>query len=126
MTKDAANIIVTLLLDHNHLDPNTLKLIVDPTRSKWRDFFLKNDKLPKPASLQLSQGNKIIHDPNNNMMLWDTFDLTPGISPLAKALHRAWAMHEYCSEIVELALDFFEGQKTRTEILDILQTKELE
>ncbi len=129
MTKEAANIIVTVLLDHKHLDPNTMKLIVDPTRSKWRDFFLNNDKLPVPASLKLSQSNKIIHDPNNNnnnMMLWDTFDLTPGISPLAKALHRAWAMHEYCSEIVELALDFFEGQKTRSEILDILQHKKLE
>jgi len=27
---------------------------------------------------------------------------------LAKALHRAWAFHEYCSEVVVPALHFFE------------------
>ena len=123
MTLEAAQTIVDVLLDHNHLDPLTLKLIVDPTKSNWRDFFLQED-VPMPDSLRLSkeeQPENIVPHQNSSMMLWGTFDLTPGIYPLAKALHRAWAMHEYCSEIVEYALDFFEGQKTKHEILDIIQ-----
>lgn len=127
MTQEAAQTIVKVLLEHKHLDPNTMKLIVDPTRSKWRDFFLKDKTLQMPNTLQLSQREskqKIPKDdPNNSMMLWGTFDLTPGISPLAKALHRAWAMHEYCSEIVNLSLDYFEGKKSRDQVLNILQTK---
>jgi hypothetical protein len=41
-------------------------------------------------------------------MLWNAFDLTTGVSPLAKALHRAWAYHEHCSEAVHPAIALFE------------------
>jgi alpha-beta hydrolase superfamily lysophospholipase len=135
MTLEAAEVIVEVLLEYKHLDPSTMKFIVDPTRSNWRDLFLQGD-IPIPNSLRLSQqeqeegeGNQENANKNksfeetSSMMLWETFDLTPGISPLAKALHRAWAMHEYCSEIVELALDYFEGQKTKQDILEIIQPK---
>jgi hypothetical protein len=139
MTLEAARIIVRILLDHNHLDPSTLKLVVDPTRSNWRDFFLQGD-LPVPNTLFSSEHQQQQWEDNNNnnnnnnnnfrnnksssMVLWGKFDLTPGISPLAKALHRAWAMHEYCSEIVEHALDLFEGQKTKQEILECIQQQQ--
>jgi len=80
---------------------------------------------PVPASLLLLQqrnGNDNDNDidavrqqppqtPPPPMLLWGTFDLTPGLSPLAKALHRAWAFHEYCSEAVGPALDFFENDQ---------------
>jgi hypothetical protein len=125
MTLDAATTIVRVLLEHNHLDRSTLKLIVDPTSSNWRDFLLRED-LPVPQSLLL--GEHLLNNKNSSssssMILWRQFDLTPGISPLAKALHRAWAMHEYCSEIVEHALDFFEGQRTKQEILELIQQKQ--
>ena len=126
MTFDAATAIVRVLLEHNHLDHSTLKLIVDPTRSNWRDFLLRED-LPVPQSLLLGEhllNNKSRSSSSSSMVLWRRFDLTPGISPLAKALHRAWAMHEYCSEIVEHALDFFEGQKTKQEILELIQQQQ--
>ena len=122
MTHEAAETIVDVLLKHKHLDPKTMKLLVDPTKSNWRDYFLKGKQIPVPKSLTKSDPNdSFLPKSNVEMLLWGTFDLTPGISPLAKALHRAWAMHEYCSEIVGNALDFFEGRKTREEILSILK-----
>lgn len=121
MTHEAAQIIVDVLLQHKHLDPKTMKLIVDPTKSNWRDFFLKEKRRPFPKSLQANQNDSFLPKSNIDMLLWDTFDLTPGISPLAKSLHRAWAMHEYCSEIVETAIDFFEGRKAKEEVLAMLR-----
>ena len=132
MTLEAAQTIVRILLDHEHLDPSTRKLIVNPTTSNWRDFFLKVE-LPMPKTLRLSQQqqkekNEFYKSYVDNflqnkksMVLWETFDLTPGISPLAKALHRAWAMHEYCSETVDHSLSFFEGKNTKQEILQVIE-----
>ena len=89
--------------------------------------------LPIPDTLRSSQEqqkemNKFYENYVDNylrkkssMVLWETFDLTPGISPLAKALHRAWAMHEYCSETVNHSLNFFEGKNNKQEILKIIQ-----
>ena len=88
--------------------PNTLR--ISQRQKEDQHLFYKNYK----EHLQKK----------SNKVLWETFDLTPTISPLAKALHRAWAMHEYCSESVEHALDFFEGIKTKQEILDILQQQQ--
>eukprot|EP00534_Pseudo-nitzschia_fraudulenta_P017098 CAMPEP_0201253584 /NCGR_PEP_ID=MMETSP0852-20130820/67524_1 /ASSEMBLY_ACC=CAM_ASM_000632 /TAXON_ID=183588 /ORGANISM="Pseudo-nitzschia fraudulenta, Strain WWA7" /LENGTH=217 /DNA_ID=CAMNT_0047553371 /DNA_START=70 /DNA_END=723 /DNA_ORIENTATION=+ len=131
MTVEAARIIVGVLLEHNHLDPSTSKLIVDPTRSDWRDFFLKNsdsisidnnnnnNRLPTPPSLLPTNESK-----NNKMILWGTFDLTRTMSPLAKALHRAWAMHEYCSESVPLALDYFEGKQSKEELIQRIRQQQ--
>ena len=102
-------------------------MIVDPTKSNWRDLLLqqqqqdattKDGMVTIPQSLQQQQQQPLVFakklstttttTKSNNVLLWGTFDLTPGMSPLAKALHRAWAMHEYCSESISPALDFFE------------------
>ncbi|OEU06821.1 hypothetical protein FRACYDRAFT_252847 [Fragilariopsis cylindrus CCMP1102] len=134
MTLEVSTIIVDVLIKANHIDPNNNHLlIVDPTKSNWRDLLLQQqqqqDTTTKdgivhiPKSLQQQQQKHQQKQPfvfakklstttsttkSNNMLLWGTFDLTPGMSPLAKALHRAWAMHEYCSESINPALDFFE------------------
>ena len=107
MTKEASKIIVDTLLEQKHLDPANNLLIVNPTKSNWRDYLLA---LPHPAAAAYTKKEKNGSTNNNKMLLWETFDLTPGISPLAKALHRAWAMHEYCSESVIPAIDFFEKE----------------
>ena len=143
MTLEAAGIVVDVLVHRGHLDAGTHLLLIDPTKSNWRDYLLvqtpqpqpprgaavsadagkNNERLPPPvpASLMLLQQqnkNDIDNDavrqpppPSSPMLLWGTFDLTPGLSPLAKALHRAWAFHEYCSEAVGPALDFFEDDQ---------------
>jgi len=118
MTTEASKLIVDTLIKANHIDPinsNSL-LIVDPTKSTWRDLLkAKEIIIPKPllqSSLNIRSSSSSRNNNDNKKdehnILWGTFDLTPGISPLAKALHRAWAMHEYCSESVNPALDFFE------------------
>ena len=121
MTKEYANIIIDTLIEANHImntttspanrlqDPSSSSsslLIVDPTKSNWRDL------LKAKESKRMNTWNNHNNNNNNNtdtMVLWGTFDLSPGLSPLAKALHRAWAMHEYCSEAIDPALDFFEN-----------------
>ncbi|OEU14795.1 hypothetical protein FRACYDRAFT_241349 [Fragilariopsis cylindrus CCMP1102] len=124
MTMEVSTIIVDVLIKANHIDPNNnYLLIVDPTKSNWRDLLLQQqqqDATTKdgivniPQSLQQQQQQQKLSTTTtttkSNNMLWGTFDLTPGMSPLAKALHRAWAMHEYCSESINPALDFFEQQ----------------
>lgn len=125
MTKQAAHVIVTNLVQDGHINSTSGLLVVDPTTSNWRDILLANDQ-PTPESLKqtsssssstlwLSSPNtnyQVRNDPNQQQQscLWGVFDLTPGRSPLAKALHRAWAVHEYCSEAVDRALDFFERE----------------
>jgi hypothetical protein len=85
MTTDAGDELISLLKKAGHIDSSdTIK--VDPTHSEWR---------------------KIV-SPYNSTHWLNKFDLKPGCSPLAKALHRAWAFHEYCSEVVYPALRFFE------------------
>jgi hypothetical protein len=86
MTKEAADRLIVKLQQANHIDPNTNMLMVDPTRSNWRDLV----------------------SPNNATHYAGKLALKPGYSPLAKALHRAWAFHEYCCEVVIPALRFFE------------------
>jgi hypothetical protein len=126
MTMEVSKIIVDTLIKANHIDPNNnFPLIVDPTKSNWRDLLLqqqdaatsKDGKVNIPKSLQQQQQQQnqsfgaakmLTTTTTKSNMLWGTFDLTPGISPLAKALHRAWAMHEYCSESIDPAMDFFE------------------
>ena len=86
----------------NYYNDNGAMFQKDPTRSDWRQVLLA---LPgaRSNSSNSQNGNE------EEDMLWGTFRLTPGRSPLAKAFHRAWAFHEYCSESVPLALDFFEN-----------------
>jgi len=87
MSYDMAVLIVNALRKHGHLDLRSGGYLVkDPTKSDWR------------IVLQNECGDVCLRNQ----------PLGPGLSPLAKALHRAWAFHEYCSEVVFLALDFFE------------------
>jgi len=85
MTTDAGDELISLLKKAGHIDSSNM-MIVDPTRSVWRNII----------------------SPSNSTHWLNKFYLKPGYSPLAKALHRAWAFHEYCSEAVLPALRFFE------------------
>ncbi|KAL9184771.1 hypothetical protein ACHAXT_012741 [Thalassiosira profunda] len=86
LTSEDADSLISQLKAAGHLDASNM-LVVDPTKSDWRSIV----------------------SPTNSTHWLGRFSLKPGFSPLAKALHRAWAMHEYCSEAVPPALDFFEG-----------------
>lgn len=86
LTQELADKLILALQKANHIDENSSMLLVDPTRSKWRNIV----------------------SPQNATHYAGLFALKPGYSPLAKALHRAWAFHEYCSEVVVPALRFFE------------------
>ena len=93
MTVQMGNELIQQLKQATHIDTISNMLIVDPTKSKWRDIITSTTK--------------------NKTHWMDIFDLTPGYSPLAKALHRAWAFHEYCSEVVVPALRFFESHNNK-------------
>jgi len=86
MGKDAAGMIVESLIEGGHLDPVSQILLKDPTKSNWRDVVRADCGDTCLRKQPLEQGH----------------------SPLAKALHRAWAFHEYCSEVILVAVDFFE------------------
>lgn len=94
MTVEMGNDLIQQLKRAEHIDTISNMLIIDPTKSNWRDIITATTK--------------------NKTHWMDIFDLTPGYSPLAKALHRAWAFHEYCSEVVVPALRFFERHNTRS------------
>jgi hypothetical protein len=66
-------------------------LVKDPTTSDWRRCLLEEGSLR-------AGGNPI-----------EGIELTAGKSSLAKALHRAWAFHEYCSDYLETTLDWFQS-----------------
>jgi hypothetical protein len=86
MTTDTGNELISMLKNGGYIDVMNNRFIVDPTNSNWRTFI----------------------SPANTTHWKNEFVLTPGYSPLAKALNRAWAFHEYCSETVIPALEFFE------------------
>ena len=97
MTFHLGERLISKLKVAGHIDDETNMLLKDPTRSNWRDVIT----ITTPLS---SSGEE-----RTNTTHWlGIYDLRPGISPLAKALHRAWAFHEYCSEVVVPALQFFE------------------
>jgi len=89
---DAEDIVQTLTKS-GHLNQDNHMFNKDPTQSSWREDLLRSRAT----------------GPDDNV-LWDKYYLLKGLSPLAKAFHRAWAYHEYCSEVVDPALDFFERQ----------------
>ena len=93
MTVQMGNELIQQLKQATHIDTISNMLIVDPTKSKWRDIITSTTK--------------------NKTHWMDIFDLTPGYSPLAKALHRAWAFHEYCSEVIVPALRFFDSHNNK-------------
>ena len=90
MTDDSAKSLISILKEAGHINPSTNMLQVDPTKPKsdWRQIL----------------------SPQNSTHWLNIFDLQPGVSPLAKALNRAWAFHEYCSEVVVPSFEFFERQ----------------
>jgi hypothetical protein len=92
MTTDTGNELISLFKNGGFIDLTNNRFIVDPTNSKWRTFI----------------------SPTNATHWKNKFVLTPGHSPLAKALNRAWAFHEYCSETVLPALEFFETFQLNT------------
>ena len=96
MNVEAATQVIQALLEAKHMAKDSQELVVDPTRSNWRDLLL------------LQEEKKATSSGSNAFYYHDKFALQPGYSPLAKALHRAWAFHEYCSEVVAPALEFFE------------------
>ena len=87
--------LIEVLREASHMDNDTQLLIVDPTKSNWRDLLLEKE----------AQTGAVV---SSNAFYHGKFALQPGYSPLAKALHRSWAFHEYCSEVVIPALEFFE------------------
>ena len=95
MNVEAATMLIEVLREANHMDNDTQLLIVDPTKSNWRDLLLEKE----------AQTGAVV---SSNAFYHGKFALQPGYSPLAKALHRSWAFHEYCSEVVIPALEFFE------------------
>jgi hypothetical protein len=81
-----ATLIVDVLGTNGYINHTSGYLLQDPTdpRTKWKLDLQKN----LPPSLM----KKI--------------DLTPGRSPLAKCLNRAWAFHEYCADGIEESIDW--------------------
>ena len=101
MTLDMAMNIVSQLQNHQHLDSVTNMLLQDPTQSDWRNVLLTTCGGAVDTNNNNNQGGGCLQ----NQVL------EPGISPLAKALHRAWAFHEYCSEVTLPALHYFQQQQ---------------
>ena len=89
MTHTMAEMIVTALVTSSHMDAASGLLLQDPTQSNWRDILRE----------QCADQGCLENQP-----------LGPGVSPLAKALHRCWAFHEYCSEATLKALEFFQQE----------------
>ena len=93
MDRDEAKELIDKLVHSKHVDGRSHMFLKDPTMSDWRDVLTNG------------QGDKT---------RWlGKYTLERGNSPLAKALHRCWAFHEYCSESVEPALRFFEARRVR-------------
>lgn len=110
MTYHYAVAIVDALRESGHIGQDDLLFRKDPTKSSWRQILLALE----PPRAPTDDDNRAIAIgmtgfPSSEI-LWGQFRLTRGHSPLAKAFHRAWAFHEYCSEAVPLALEFFEHQ----------------
>lgn len=91
MTVLMADMIVKALVVRGHLESGVSSgyLLKDPTKTNWRNIL----------KAQCESQGCLVNQP-----------LGPGISPLAKALHRAWAYHEYCSEATTNALEFFQRE----------------
>jgi len=96
MTIEMADLIVAALKSTGHLDSTTGYLLKDPTKLNWRDIL--KARCERQGCLE-SQA------------------LGPGVSPLAKALHRCWAFHEYCSEATSKALHFFQQELGRPQFV---------
>ena len=91
-----AEAIISVLKQAGYVDLNSSYLVKDPTllHNDWRTELKKH-----PKTSNLLKARSII--------------LTRGKSPLAKALHRCWAFHEYCSDYLKddlLWLDEFPVQ----------------
>lgn len=91
MDRAEAGGLIDALVRSKHVHERSRMFLKDPTVSDWRDV-LTSGQADKTRWL-------------------GKYALERGKSPLAKALHRCWAFHEYCSESVEPALRFFEARR---------------
>lgn len=80
---------VDALAAADHLDADGV-LLKDPTRSTWRQVLQRSDASGRSDT-------EAYCPPDADACL----PLRAGLSSLAKALHVAWAFHEYCSDVVD-------------------------
>ena len=87
-----AEVIIAVLKIHGFVHNTTNYLVKDPTKisNDWR------------SALQNTVMSKVVLEKRSIV-------LTPGRSPLAKALHRCWAFHEYCSDFLIEDIAFIRG-----------------
>ena len=85
-----AEAIIRVLKQSGYLDNLTNLLLKDPTniQNDWRSILQRDPK-------------------TNSILAKRSIILTKGKSPLAKALHRCWAFHEYCSDYLTDDLAWF-------------------
>ena len=104
LTMWQAQAIVNSLTEAGHIDPVTGLLVHDPTtdpstggRENWKDTLQRT--CAKEGCLENQS-------------------LAVGASPLVKAMNRAWAFHDYCSEVTLKALTFFDKELEEDALLD--------
>ena len=94
-----AEMVVDALTSSSHIDAASGMLTKDPTQSNWRDILQEQCGGSRNKNIIIQDNGCLEQQP-----------LGPGVSPLAKALHRCWAFHEYCSEVTLKALAFFQEE----------------
>lgn len=99
MSFGMAEMVVAALTTSSHIDPTSGMLTKDPTQSNWRDILQEQCGGSRKNTNNIEDHGCLEQQP-----------LGPGVSPLAKALHRCWAFHEYCSEATLKALSFFQQE----------------
>ena len=95
LTMSQAQAIVDALTEAGHIDAITGLLVKDPTST---------------TALGANNWKVALQSSCADEGCLENQSLEIGASPLAKALNRAWAFHEYCSEVTLKALGFFEKE----------------
>ena len=88
--------VVAALRAAGHLDDRGF-LLKDPTRSPWRDVLAEADASGRSDAATACLGGD-----------GPCLPLRAGRSSLAKALHVAWAFHEYCSDVLAAQIFWFD------------------
>lgn len=95
LTMSQAQAITNSLTETGHIDAITGLLVKDPTST---------------TGLGANNWKSVLQSSCASQGCLENQSLEVGVSPLAKALNRAWAFHEYCSEVTLKALGFFETE----------------